>query len=640
MKKKSLLFLILSFLCIGLVSGCGEEKFSITTEVEDSEAGYAIGGGTYVKGSTVNLRVYVNAGCTFSGIDFTKKDSSLTERVNGIEDSPDKSYKYYDFAVTDDTIGNYKAIFDCSKTNTTNKGSSTAKNRVKFYIVKMEGTNQKDSDPFGLRTDASSSDVPYVEVANNALIGEIKNSSGTVITTNIRNVPKYQNQKFTWYKCNSFENYNTPVEKDKFDSLTMKISANTNLCGFGTEKKAEEEVKEGIESFVKNSKGMVVTSGEYSAHVKNLFNISTPDSKNRTYIKIFTNGENEKIKGLYSAGTYYEYTEIKDKDGNVTSTKVTSLEIMKETNKGYVNVAGIELKNISDLYKYIKLMDLKVTSATKDSNSSKGTVYKVNNGEYFITIDAGGQIVGYKDSNNDTYTIKYVESFTETSVAKPKDTYIIQLSSNNTVLNGQLNEISKNYDTAIKISQGYGETIQKQLAKSEELQEKLKIYSYTWKVLDDGDVCSKDAKSIADAPEYIEETLRLCAYVPENSMSIIEMNDYLNKIQTFDTNIKITYLGDDHTIKTYTEKSFDSTVDETDSVTGKLFGDLKNIANTFTSFSYNELSDSYVINVGSTSLTVKFGDVVDGKRIIEKIDYRAEDGMKYTYVFSNFTFNN
>ena len=35
MKKKSLLFLILSFLCIGLVSGCGEEKFSITTEVEE-----------------------------------------------------------------------------------------------------------------------------------------------------------------------------------------------------------------------------------------------------------------------------------------------------------------------------------------------------------------------------------------------------------------------------------------------------------------------------------------------------------------------------------------------------------------------------------------------------------------------------
>ena len=310
---------------------------------------------------------------------------------------------------------------------------------------------------------------------------------------------------------------------------------------------------------------------------------------------------------------------------------------MKENNKEYVNVAGIELKSISDLYKYIKLMDLNVTSAIKDSTSSKGIVYKVNNGEYFITIDAGGQVVEYKDSNNDTYTIKYVESFTETSVAKPKDTYIIQLSSNNTVLNEQLNKISKNYDTAIKISQGYGETIQKQLARSEELQEKLKIYSYTWKVLNDGDVCSKDAKSIADAPEYIEETLRLCAYVPENSMSIIEMNDYLNKIQTFDTNIKITYLGDDHIIKTYTNKNFDST-DEIDSVTVKLFGDLKNIANTFTSFSYNESSDSYVINVGSTSLTVKFGDVVNGTRTIEKIDYRAEDGMKYIYAFSNFTF--
>lgn len=638
MKKKSLLFLILSFLCVGLVSGCGEEKFSITTEVEDSEAGYMTGGGSYVKGSTVNLRVYVNEGCTLNGVNFTKKDSSITEKVSGIENAPDGSYKYYDFAITDDTIGNYKASFDCSKTNTTNKGSSTAKNRVKFYIVKMDGTSQKDSDPFGLRTDASSSEVPYVEVANNALIGEIKNSSGTVITTNIRNVPKYQNQKFTWYKCNSFENYNTPVEKDKFDPLTMKISTNTNLCGFGTEKNNIEEVEEGIKSFVNNSNGMVITSGNNGAHIKNLFNRLTADSKNKTYIKVFTNGKNEKIKGLYYAGTYYEYTEVKDKDGNVTSSKITSLEIMKEnSNKEYVNVAGIELKNIPDLYKFIQLMDLNVTSAVKDSTNSEGTVYKVNDGEYFITIDAGGQIVKYKDSNNDTYSIEYVTSFQETSVAKPKDTYIIQLSSNNETLNKQLSAINQNYDTAIKISQGYGETIQKQLAKSVGLQEKLKIYSYTWKVLDDGGVCRKDAKSIAEAPEYIEGTLKLCAYVPENSMSIIEMNDYLNKIQSFDSNIKISYLGNDHIIKTYTNKNFDST-DEIDSITLKLFGDLKNISNTFSSFSCNDSADIYVINVGATSLTIKFSDAASENKIIETIDYRAEDGMKYTYEFSNFVF--
>lgn len=624
MKKKSLLFLILSFLCVGLISGCGEETFQITTEVADKEGGYITGSGSYVKGNTVNLRVYVNSGCTLQDVEFTKKDSAVTTNV-AMEESPDRKYMYYDFAVTDDTIGNYKANFDCSRGNTTNQGSINIKNKVKFYIIKTAESQMSDSDPFNLRSDASSSEVPYIELSTNTAITEVKKGS-TVITKNIRNVPKYPNEKFTWYKCSSFTSY-TKRESDLFDQ-SAKISTDLNLCGFGEVKDPVNEVKEGIELFASNSTGVVITSGEYSAHVKNL-NVKANDTRNKTYIKVFKTAESTNIVGVYIDGYYYEY--IKGE----TDTRVTALQVVKANGENYESVSGLKLENISTIYPYIKLKDIDITKVEKISSNSTGTVYKVNDGAYLITINDGGQIVEFVDKTDGetTYTISYPSSITNVSIAKYKDAYLIQVSSNRTSLNEELKKINNTYESSIKISQGYGETVEKQLSKNNTLQNLLKRYSYTWKLLADNETtCTSSSRSISQISEYIEGTVKLCAYVPEDSMSIDEINTTLNKIDSFDTKIKINYLGADHDVASYINTNFDYT--GVDVITSNLFSVLRSISTKFSSFSYNESSKLYTIYVESTSLTIKFSD---DKTKIENIDYRANDGTTYKYTFSNFT---
>lgn len=622
MKKKSLLFLILSFLCVGLISGCGEETFQITTEVADKEAGYMTGAGSYVKGSTVNLRVYVNSGCTLQNVEFTKKDSTVTDTV-AMEESSDKKYMYHDFAVTDDTIGNYKANFDCSNGNTTNKGSTNIKNKVRFYIIKTAKTGKKDSDPFDLRSDASSSEVPYIEVSTNTAITEIKKDN-TVITKNIRNVPNYPDEKYTWYKCTSFTSY-TKRESDLFNQST-KISTDLNLCGFGEEKKPVNEVKEGIENFASSSDGVLITSGNYTAEIKNL-NAKAEDTQ-KTYIRVYEKTTNE-TRGVYIDGYYYEFIKSSNKD-----TRVTALQVVKANGENYESVSGLKLENILTIYPYIKLKDIDVTKAEKYSSNDAGTVYKVNDGAYFITINDAGQIVEFVDKTNGetTYTISYPSSITNVSIAKYKDTHLIQVSSNKEKLNNELEKINSTYESSIKVAQGYGETVENKLSKNSDLQPALRRYSYTWKLLADNETtCTSTSTSISDIPEYIQDTLKLCAYVPEDSMSIDEINATLNNIESFNVSIKINYLGEDHEVKNYTNINFDS---NDDPISSKLFSDLKNISTKFSSFSYDESSKLYTIYTGSTSFTIKFSE---DKTKIEKIDYRADDGTTYKYTFSSVT---
>ena len=82
MKKKGILFSLLSMLCLGLVAGCGEDTYKISAVPENYEYGYVTGGGEFTMGSSVNLKIYTNTGCKFDRLVLTKNNKRIEEYTN------------------------------------------------------------------------------------------------------------------------------------------------------------------------------------------------------------------------------------------------------------------------------------------------------------------------------------------------------------------------------------------------------------------------------------------------------------------------------------------------------------------------------------------------------------------------------
>ena len=140
MKTKGIAFSLLTAICLG-VAGCGATEYKITASAATPEHGYVTGGGSYTMGSTVGLKIYSNLGCTLRSIKFVSPEGESAEHTDF--EAVDNKYHYYDFIVSDKTIGHYEPQYDCSSTNA--PGSFNVKSEYKVtYKVNLDADVSTD----------------------------------------------------------------------------------------------------------------------------------------------------------------------------------------------------------------------------------------------------------------------------------------------------------------------------------------------------------------------------------------------------------------------------------------------------------------------------------------------------------------
>ena len=143
MKKKGILFSVLSTLCIGLVTGCGEEKYAVTATAENNEYGYVTGGGKYEMGASVNLKIYPNLGCDFEKLVFTKADKNTSD-INNLQKVED-TYYTYSFKLSNDTLGSYKAVYVCQSKDV-DTSLKVTKYKVTFKVDLNDDSDVADTN--------------------------------------------------------------------------------------------------------------------------------------------------------------------------------------------------------------------------------------------------------------------------------------------------------------------------------------------------------------------------------------------------------------------------------------------------------------------------------------------------------------
>ena len=144
MKTKGIAFSLLTAICLGAV-GCGAEEYKITASSATPEHGYVTGGGSYTMGSTVGLKIYSNLGCTLQSIKFVNSNGDMEEYTDF--DAIENKYHYYDFVVSDKTIGHYEPQYDCSVSNSPQSYDIQSKYTV-AYKVDLNADNVYEYDKF------------------------------------------------------------------------------------------------------------------------------------------------------------------------------------------------------------------------------------------------------------------------------------------------------------------------------------------------------------------------------------------------------------------------------------------------------------------------------------------------------------
>ena len=127
MKRKSLLFSILSTMCVSLIAGCGGSgnngKLKIDVIPNYTEWGTVSGGGYYNQGDTLALKIRPNKNCSPSSIVFTNSNTSETKNIDissKVEYPNEISQN-----VTVEAPGTYKVIYACSNNSY----------RVKYFLL-------------------------------------------------------------------------------------------------------------------------------------------------------------------------------------------------------------------------------------------------------------------------------------------------------------------------------------------------------------------------------------------------------------------------------------------------------------------------------------------------------------------------
>lgn len=468
MKSKCLLFTFILSFCLVLISGCGETTYKITTSVNEEEYGYVVGAGNYVMGSTVNLKMYPNDGCSVESVTFGDSETP-TSFENGEE------YTLTSFAVSQSSIGNYMINFSCEKKDIT---GDEYKNKYKVrYMIVVDGATL--NNPFNLTLDSNG--TGYEEIV-----------AGKLITRNISYVTKiggfdFNNKVIKWYT--------NPNCTKEFNYLKDTINSDITLYGKAVDIQPIDELNIAISKF-KELENMVITSKPKDNQLKTteavLYNVDglqigvkvkDAASNNNPYLHVYKdngNKSNSNNQEIDYKGTYYTYNEDSKKYGKIN-----------------LYVSKYSLKDIDNIYRYIKVKDISISSPSDITVSDKCTYTNANSivkcyafGEYVFALDKG--IIKEFSDKNYSYLVEYKEGVNSIAVASAIDTYLVDFkditydeSVKNEANGDKIKEKIQGhftFDNLLKVT-SFNENLKNMLDTNEFLKTSLKKYVYEWRAV-------------------------------------------------------------------------------------------------------------------------------------------------------------
>lgn len=612
MKRKSLLFSVLSVLCVGMAAGCGETKYAISVSPQSNEYGRVTGGGNYAKGATVNINVYPGMGCSPTNLIFTKNGETTGVEIPFTSEQDDHSV--YQFAVSDDTIGSYVAYFECLQLSPAQDDERVRKYNV-TYDLKVGGESKVVID----NPDGEGELPDNVEAVE----------SGKKLTA--INYIDGIDGKIAWYT----QDVSTLEAADKAQYLydfTKVVAGDFTLYGEVMDMSPEQIVQEAIDNF-KNSSKLKITNGDETATIVDF-------NKEQKEYKI-TVSTTEGIKGILQKGIYYVYSGLNNKAGfALNSDKITD---------------SFALSKLNDVYKFIELRDvvasdytvelLEISDEERTVGSYKCKVYslkdKVSTEEVMKVYVYNGVV--YKvvkgTSNN---VIEYGEAIA-TQVSDAKEMFFVRLYSDNETLNVTLSDVNGDFDTITKIVPSYGETLKDILdSETSPLFETLKRYDYSWYKYQGGE-CSNVEYPLNS---IVSSNLDVCAKVNatidpvEKALNYLENGNYdiTTGIKIFDGELVTRLSSVEDGVNLFTSSKPSGMT----SATWNTITSLGSLMREYYSFDYNSDTNEYSFYKSRTDLVNPYLIIKlnDDNMLIEKVTYFAGytlDGDRNTYT-SEFTY--
>ena len=449
MKKNITLFSLLTTMCLGVVAGCGEETYKITTSTQNAEYGYVQGAGSYAMEETVGLKIYPNLGCNLSQIIFTDSSGTVTPPIaSGYEFLEEEGYYYYTFVVSNDTIGNYEPQFSCA-----NGGPQSTIVKTRFdvtYLIDLNSDEKYDS------TDES-------------FIAENVNFNAYAPTRNF-----IGENKILWFtnEADAKEVLDTPekVAANKAKAVnisTTKITRDVTFYGrVDTTWDSSTLVKQAIDNFYAklntvNAKTQIATDAKKIV-------ITKENGASEVSFNYYGSGNSitamlRAAKSVSSKRYFYIHDGLSFAKTEIHADPASELD--KEEGKFY-------LSDVNALY-YNEFMPEKLESYTVTHDSGTN-VYVSGDYTYIIDREKGELQSFIKDSV--TYTIS--ESAFDNVSTNVNDFYTITLSSTDETLNNFL----KGYTTLDKIMKYRStdkKTLEQVLKSHEEIYDELSKYVYS-----------------------------------------------------------------------------------------------------------------------------------------------------------------
>ncbi len=588
MKRKNILFSLMIAICLGLTSGCGENPtYEIKASSNEEEFGTITGGGRYEMGATVTLKMYPNPGCTFSKLELDGTNVNVTgNSIENINTNPT-----YQFQVTEASIGSYVANFDCTSNNTLDGSTQTY---IVRYVLKAS-TNRSvlnlerdDTNPFGLGDFDTTGSFEKV-------------ISGRTIGRNITYVDKYSNYTFEWYTDADC----TPSKK--IDVSTYKIAKDQTLYGKAIEKNVKTELQNAVDAFGKNTDGIVVKNGNITANVKNLGD----STKFKMEVKDAGNKYSYKVDG----NNYYQY------DDNTSILKYS----LKNT--------GFEISSVEDVYKYIRVKDLKVATfeenPIKDGSKFTYEVTSENNEKYKLTIENG--ILIEFEFDNAKYEIKY-ETISAINIPNnAKDKHFIKIITDIKELEteAKASNTFENIITVVPVNNESIETKLKKFTSKEAVHAKLKNYAYTWTTVNGGNCTSNSFDFNSQLQENI---VSVCLH---ESANLKDLKTTIENTENFDLSVIVNVFGEPMQ-RTYNSNAdivnFNDSTSTADGITKSLLNSLKQLYTGDLEYDKFEKdgNNTYKIYSKDVLIPILTIELENGK--IKSVKFYS-DGVLYTYSF-------
>lgn len=386
MKKNSILFGLISILCVGAAAGCGGESeptYNILAELSNLENGTIKGGGRYKNGDAVTLRLYPTEGChTDSPKLYFTPEGGGAETEYTASTSEDGTHFMFQFTVNNgedggaSTVGSYKAAFSCltNKEEDVGAAGTRAEFLVNYKVVKNFDSTANE----------------YKSVYDDGSGGPIIPTQSVVYGNKITEI-KYIDSidgKIEWYIATNDETdtdglvfSGSTITNAKYD-FTKPVQGPVNLIGVVVASSPEQIVLDSINNF-KASKYLSINNSYGKGIINNLSEIANKkmyfESNNliidkNTYYQVAPNNRYYKLPlADPSAASGFKVSDIKEVKDYI---ELNDLDLAEYTISKKME-GGTQKKETVEFLK-------SVSGASYDTSANTATI-----GSFAYTIDSG-----------------------------------------------------------------------------------------------------------------------------------------------------------------------------------------------------------------------------------------------------------